>query len=114
MAEGEDPAPPEPSDDSDPRGTELWLAPFFRDPTLWPVLVTAAAIFAVLGASALLMALERNPFAVAAVVVMLWITADAGIRSWRAGGSRLLPGSIAGFWLLSAAAAVAARWSGWF
>ena len=67
------------------------------------MLVTAAAIFIVLGASALLMALERNPFAVAAVLVMLWISVDAGIRSWRAGGSRLLIGSIAGFWLLSAA-----------
>jgi len=112
MADGEGPARPESRDE--PQGVELWLAPFFRDHTLWPVLVTAALIFAALGASALLMALERNPFAVAAVFLMLWITADAGIRSWRAGGSRLLLGCIAGFWLLSAAAAIAARWSGWF
>src|SRR5262245_50877111 len=112
MAERERPDAPERGDE--PHGVELWLAPFFRDPTLWPVLVTAAAIFTVLGASALLMALERNLFAVAAVLVMLWISADAAIRSWRSGSSRLLLGSIAGFWLLSAAAAVAARWTGWF
>jgi hypothetical protein len=110
-AMAEEPAPPE---RDEPHGVELWLAPFFRDSTLWPVLVTAAAIFIVLGASALLLAFERNPFAVAAVLVMLWISADAGIRGWRAGGSRLLLGSIAGFWLLSTAAAIAARWSGWF
>jgi hypothetical protein len=112
MADRDGPAPPD--EREEPHGVELWLAPFFRDSTLWPVLVTAASIFIVLGASALLLAFERNPFAVAAVVVMLWISADAGIRSWRAGGSRLLLGSIAVFWLLSAAAAGAARWAGWF
>jgi len=111
MADGGGPVPP---DRDEPHGVELWLAPYFRDSTLWPVLVTVAAIFIVLGASALLLAFERNPFAVAAVLVMLWISADAGIRSWRAGGSRLLIGSIAGFWLLSAAAAIGARWAGWF
>ena len=112
MADDDRQVPPEQRDE--PHGVELWIGPFFRDPSLWPVLVTAAAIFTVLGASALLMALERNPFAVAAVLVMLWISADAGIRSWRAGGSRLLLGSIAGFWLLSAAEAIAARRLGWF
>ena len=112
MGDSEGPSPPDRSDE--PHGVELWLAPFFRDSTLWPVLVTAATIFIVLGAWSLLMASELNPFAVAAVLVMLWISADAGIRSWRAGGSPLLLGSIAGFWLLSATAAVGVRWAGWF
>ena len=115
MAEGEDPAPPEPSDDSDPRGTELWLAPFFRDSTLWPVLVTAAGAFTALGAWSLLVAfVERNPFGVAALLVLLWITVDAGIRYRHSPGSRYLLGSIAAFWILSVSAAVAVRWLGWF
>jgi hypothetical protein len=108
MADGEDPAP------SEPRGAEHWLAPFFRDSTLWPVLVTVSAVLVVFGASALLLAFaERNPFALGAVLLVLWISIDAGIRSWRRGGSRLLVGAIATFWLLSAAAALGAVWAGW-
>ncbi len=110
MADVDDPAPPE---RDEPHGAEFWLAPYFRDSTLWPVLVTIAAIFVVLGASALLLALERNPFAVAAVLVLLWISLDAAIRNQRRGGSRLLLGCIAAFWLLSAAAAAGVRWAGW-
>jgi hypothetical protein len=103
----------EPGDE--PRGAERWLAPFFRDSTLWPVLVTVSAVFVVLGASALLMAIvELNPFAIGAVTILVWISVDAGIRSRRRGGSRLLLGAIAAFWLLSGAAALGAVWAGWF
>lgn len=99
----------------EPRGAERWLAPFFRDSTLWPVLVAVSAVFVVFGASALLLAfVERNPFAVGAVLILLWMSIDAGIRSRRRGGSRLLVGAIAVFWLLSAAAALGAAWAGWF
>ena len=98
---GEDPPPPE--DRDEPHGTDLWLAPFFRDSTLWPVLVTAAGAFTAL-----------NPFGVAAVLVLLWITVDAGIRYGRGPGGRFLLASIAAFWVLSIAAAVGVRWLGWF
>jgi hypothetical protein len=112
-AMGAEPTPPGESDE--PHGTDLWLAPFFRDSTLWPVLVTAAAAFTALGAWALLVAfVERNPFGVAAVLVLLWITVDAGIRYRRSPGSRFLIGSIAAFWILSIGSAVAVRWLGWF
>jgi hypothetical protein len=106
--------PPSPAN-GEPRGAELWLAPFFRDSTLWPVLGVAVAIFVVLGASALLLAfVERNPFALAAVLLLLGISVDAVVRDRRRGGSRLLLGSVAGFWLLSIAAATGAHWAGWF
>jgi hypothetical protein len=109
MADGEEPGP------SEPRGAERWLAPFFRDSTLWPVLFAVSAVAVVFGASALLLAfVERNPFALGAVMLLVWISVDAGVRSRRRGGSRLLLGAIAGFWLLSATAALAAVWSGWF
>jgi hypothetical protein len=107
MGDGEDPA-------SEPHGAERWLVPYFRDPTLWPVLVTVSAVFIVLGASALLLAfVELNPFAIGAVVILFWISIDLGIRSRRR-RSRLVVGAIAGFWLLSVAAAAGAFWNGWF
>jgi hypothetical protein len=106
--------PPQPEHD-EPHGTDLWLAPFFRDSTLWPVLVTAAAAFTSLGAWSLLVAfVEHNPFGVAAVLVLLWITVDAGVRYRRSPGSRFLHASIVGFWVLSVGSAVAVRWLGWF
>ena len=102
-------------EDPEPSGAERWLAPFFRASTLWPVLVTVFVVVVVFGASALLLAfVERNPFALGAVLILFWISIDAGIRSRRHGGSRLLVGSIAAFWLLSAAVALGAAWAGWF
>jgi hypothetical protein len=110
-AMGEDPAPP----DDEPRGTDLWLAPFFRDSTLWPVLVTAAGAFTALGAWSLLVAfVEHNPLGVAAVLVLLWITVDAAIRYRRSPGARYLIASISAFWALSIGAAVGVRWLGWW
>src|SRR5262245_63683998 len=99
----------------DTRGADLWLAPFFRDSTLWPVLVTAAGAFTALGAWALLVAfVERNPFGVAALLVLLWITVDAAIRYRHSPGSRYLLGSIAAFWILSVGAAITVNRLGWF
>jgi hypothetical protein len=113
MADGSGPAPPDPGHER--RGTDFWLAPFFHDSTLWPVLVTAAGAFTTLGAWSLLVAfVEHNPFGVAAVLVLLWISVDAGVRYRRSPGSRFLVASIVGFWVLSVAAAVGVRWAGWF
>jgi hypothetical protein len=113
MADSRPPPPPPPSED-EPRGAEFWLAPFFRDSSLWPVLAVAALIFVVLAASGLLLALDRNPFAIAAVLLALWGSIDLAIRARRRGGSRLVQGCVAAFWALSIAAAVAARRAGWF
>jgi len=104
----------DPRDDPEPRGVELWLAPFFRDASLWPVTAVVAAIAVVFGASALLLALERNVFAAAAVALLFWISFDACWRQSRRGGSKLLLGCVTGFWGLSAAAALAVHWAGWF
>jgi hypothetical protein len=104
-----------PENDDEPRGVRLWLEPFFRDSTLWPVLIAAAAVFVVIGAWAMLTAwVDRNPFSLAALLGMAWGSADALIRDWRDGRSRLLLVSVLGFWVLSVAAAVGARWTGWY
>jgi len=106
--------PDEPGADG-PQGGESWLAPFFRDSTLWPVLAVTAVIFVVMGTAGLLLAfVERNLFALAAVVLVFWMSVDAVIRNRRRHGSALLPGSIVALWLLSAAAALGVWASGWF
>ena len=121
MTEPEAPTPSEPDerderDERDePRGVELWLAPFFRDSSLWPVLLVAIAIFVLLGAWALLLVfVDRNLAALGAILLVFWMSVDVWVRSRRGGGSALLLGCVAGFWLLSIAAAVGARLAGWY
>jgi hypothetical protein len=101
--------------DLEPQGPERFLTPFFRDSSLWPVLCVAVMIFVVLGAAALLMAfVERNLFAVGAVLLLFWISVDASIRARRRGRSPRLVIGIAAYWLLATGAALAARFAGWF
>lgn len=100
-------------DEPDPRGVELWLAPFLRDPTLWPVAAVVACIAVTFGAAALLLAAEGNLMASAAAVLFFWVGFDAALRQWRA-GSKLLAGIVAGFWALSGAAAALVHHLGWF
>ena len=111
-AMGDDPTPPKRTSLTAPTSGSRRSS---ATPRLWPVLVTAAGAFTSLGAWALLVAfVERNPFGVAALLVLLWITVDAGIRYRRSPGGRFLLASIAAFWLLSIGAAVGVRWMGWF
>jgi len=100
-------------DEPEPHGVEFWLAPFFRDSSLWPVAAVVACIGVTFGASALLLAAESNAFAIGALVLLFWVGFDAGLRQWRR-GSKLLAGVVAGFWGLSAAAAWAVSRAGWF
>ncbi len=111
---------PRPDDDAPeredaPRDLAGWLAPYLRDPSLWPVTLVVFAIAVVLGASGLLLAFaERNPFALGAVLLALWISVDVSLRERRRGRPpRVAIGALA-LWLASAAAAVAARSAGWF
>ena len=52
--------------------------------------------------------------ALGALLLLFWMSLDALIRSLRRGGSLLLAGCIAGFWLLSITAALLARRAGWY
>ncbi|MEM7409683.1 MAG: hypothetical protein AAF430_05590 [Myxococcota bacterium] len=96
-------------------GAPDWLLTFFRDSSLWPVTFAAIAIFVVFGASGLLLAVvERNFFAVAAILIAFWIGVDIAVREWRQHGLGLATGLVVGFWTLSAAAAVTVRTLGWY
>jgi len=94
---------------------ERWVAPFFRDPSLWPVLFVATASFVTLGAAALLLAFaERNLFALGAVLVLALVSVDVALRERRRGRFGLASGCLVGYWILAAASAIVVARSGWF
>jgi hypothetical protein len=118
VAQASDPPPdvtgsPDAPDGHVAEGLERWIAPYFHDSTLWPVLAVAAAI-GVTGLAALLLlaALDRNLYAQAALLAVAWMSADAVLRERRARRRLGLAGrSILALWALAAAAALAAwRW----
>lgn len=72
---------PEQPEDSFDRAVDRHLSIFYRDSTLWPVLVVVVAAVATLGAAMLLLALrERNPYALFALALLAWISVDL---AWR-------------------------------
>ena len=95
---------------------ERWIEPYFRDSSLWPVLVVAAAILVTLVATILVLAVgDRNVAAMAALLALVSMSADATLREVRSRRRLgLVGGSILAVWVLSAAAGVAARRSGFF
>ena len=107
---------PDPTPDPDePRGVDLWLAPYFRDSSLWPVSAVVIIIFVLFGAwGLLLVAVDRSVFALCAILIAFWMSVDGIIRNRRSNGSPLIVGCIVGFWLLSIAAATGALYAGWY
>jgi hypothetical protein len=93
---------------------ESWIEPYFRDSSLWPVLLVALAIGAtLLGSLILLAAVDRQPTAMAALVALVWMSGDATRRQLRARRRLgLVGGSLLSLWALAGAAALAARLSG--
>jgi hypothetical protein len=93
---------------------ERWIEPYFRDSALWPVLAVAATIAVTLLAMVLVLAIaDRNLAAMAALLALGWMSVDATLREVRTRRSLgLVGGAIFAVWVLGAAAAIAARWSG--
>lgn len=99
----DDPTPKQ----TEPKGIDLWLMPFFRDSSLWPVLAVIVLCLTTVGAGVLLTAwLSRNPFALAALLLLALMSGDIAIRAHRRGKSRVLLWCVIGFWLGSVAMAV--------
>ena len=95
---------------------ERWIEPYFRDSSLWPVLIVVASILVTLVAAVLLLAVvDRNLSAMAALLALVWMSGDATLRQLRARHRLgLVGGAILAVWGLGAAAALAARLSGFF
>lgn len=84
---------------------ERWVLPYLTDSSLWPVLAVAAAIAATIGAAVLLLALRRQPAALAALVLLAGVTAHALYEDVRAHRTPWAGGAALALWALSAAAA---------
>ena len=99
--------------DGDP---DRWIEPYFRDPSLWPVLAVAIAILVTLVAAVLLLAVvDRNLPAAAALLLLAWMSGDATLRQLRARGRLGLAGRLViSVWALGVLAALAARAAGIF
>lgn len=68
---------PEQPGDSFDRAVDRHLSIFYRDSTLWPVLVVVVGAAATLGGSMLVLAVrERNPYSLVALAVLAWISVD--------------------------------------
>ena len=90
------------------RNPDRFIRPFFEDAGLWPILAVLVLSLCTMGAAALLAAfLSRNLFAVAALALLALLSIDIVVRCWRRPSSRLFAGCIVGFWVGSAALAIA-------
>jgi len=101
--------------DEEPHSLLDHLAEYVREPTLWPVLLVAIAIFVTLGTAVLLSALRaRNPFALLALLLLAGMSGDVAFRELRSRGPGPACGIVLAFWGLSGACAVGAIALGWY
>jgi len=92
-----------------PGRIERFLAPFFEESTLWPVLFVLAAHAVLIGAVVLALGLRaHNLFALGALAIALTMTGDLLFRRWRAGVFGRIGWSVICLWVLSAISAVLA------
>lgn len=97
---------PEQPGNSFDRAVDRHLSIFYRDSTLWPVLFVVVAAAGTLGAAMLVLALrERNPYALAALALLGWISVDLVWRDLRQRRFGVASRSVLLLW--SAAAGVA-------
>ncbi len=95
-------------DEREPASLDAWLRSWVSDPTLRPVLIVAVGIVSTLGAALLVLVFgDRNPFAMAALAIVIVVSAQGGFRLWKSGRRGLL-GVLVGIWSLSGLGAVAA------
>ncbi len=88
---------------------ERFVAPFFEEPTLWPVLFVLAAHAVLIGAVLIALGLRsHNVFALGALAIALVMTGDVLLRRIRAGVFGRLGWSVVSLWVLSAISAVLA------
>lgn len=91
------------------RGFARHLAAFVEEPTLWPVTLVLLAHVVLFGAALLVFALrDRNPFALAALAILVIGSGDGLLRAASARRPGQARAAILGLWACSAAAALLA------
>ncbi|MBW2245294.1 MAG: hypothetical protein JRH01_25265 [Deltaproteobacteria bacterium] len=98
-------------EEREPASLDEWLRSWVTDPALRPILIVVVAIMATNGAAVLVLSLgDRNPFALAALAILIVASLREGFRFWREGRRGIVAG-IALMWGLSAlGAGAAALW----
>ncbi|UCE87586.1 MAG: hypothetical protein JSU66_07690 [Deltaproteobacteria bacterium] len=93
----------------EPRRLEDWIRPLFTDSTLWPLLIVAILSLVTFGSAILLLAIRtRNHFALAALVILAWLSADASRSDLRRRRLGPVSGLILAVWSTAGLVAVAA------
>lgn len=89
------------------------LGTFLSEASLWPVLIVVLGSGGAFGAALIVLAaVDRNPFAMAALVILVGMTADITIRSRRRRGLRNVAKFIAMIWGSAFVFTIVAVWSG--
>jgi hypothetical protein len=94
-------------------GLDQLIGGFMKEASLWPVLLVAIASAGTFGAAMLiLVGVDHNPFAAAALVLVFGMTVDVFIRARRDASHRNLAKLIGLIWCAAIALAILAIWSG--
>lgn len=89
------------------------IGTFMKESSLWPVLIVMLGTAGAFGGALLVLTgVDRSPFAAAALVLLFGMTADVGFRSRRNPGLRNLAKLLVLIWMVAAAFAGLALWSG--
>ncbi len=89
------------------------IGSFMREGSLWPVLLVAIASAGAFGAAMLiLVGVDHNPFAAAALLLIIGMTVDMFVRARRHAGYRNLARLIGLIWCAAIALALLAIWTG--
>lgn len=105
------------SDEDDPDdgfpGFDELIGTFMKETTLWPVLIVVLGTGGAFGAALLvLVGVDRNPFAAAALLLLVGMTVDVLVRARRQGALRHLARLVGLVWAIAFVFAGLAVWTG--
>ena len=102
----------DPDDDAFP-GVDGVIGTFMREASLWPVLVVALGSGGAFGAAMLILAgVDHNPFAAAALLLLVGMSIDVFVRARRGPDMRNIAKLVGLVWLAAFAFAALAVWTG--
>lgn len=112
---GPEPEDPAGEPEATPRSrVDEILEPLYTDRMLWGLLAVMALVLGTFLASILLLALERRPFAIAALLGVAWMSVDGYRRSSPSGPPGPAARLILALWILAILIATGAHFAGLF
>lgn len=109
---GQQPDPRDQDDDAFP-GVDGVIGTFMSEASLWPVLIVALGSGGAFGAAMLILAgVDHNPFAAAALLLLVGMSIDVFFRARRESDSRNIAKLVGLVWVAAFAFAALAIWTG--